>query len=52
MNCLTIPTDDMRIASYCHDTNASISSGLANHIEETEDSLRQDKVLNRASSNS
>jgi hypothetical protein len=44
----------MLIASCCHDTNASISSKLcdANHIDETDDSLGQDKVLNGASINS
>jgi hypothetical protein len=52
INCLSKPNDDMLIMSYCHDTNASISFSLcdANHIEETEDSLGQDKVLNGASS--
>jgi hypothetical protein len=44
----------MLIAFCCHNTNSSISSSLcdANHIEETEDYLDQDKVLNGASSNS
>jgi hypothetical protein len=53
INCLTKPNVAILIASCCHDTNASISSSLcdANHIEETGDSLGQDNVLNRASSN-
>ena len=44
----------MLVMSCCHDTNASISSSLcdANIIEETEDTLGQDKVLNGASRNS
>jgi hypothetical protein len=52
INCLTKPNDDMLIVSCCHHTNASISSSIcdANHIEETEESLGQDKVLNGASS--
>ena len=44
----------MLAMSCCHDTNASISSSLcdANNVEETEDTLGQDKILNGASSNS
>jgi hypothetical protein len=40
----------MLALSCFHDTNASISSSIcdANHIEETEESLGQDKVLNGA----
>jgi hypothetical protein len=40
--------------SYCHDKNASISSSLcvANNVEETRDSIVQDKVLFGPSSNS
>ena len=38
----------------CHDKNASISSSccVSNNVEETEDSMGQDKVFNGASSNS
>jgi hypothetical protein len=41
------PNNDMIIASCCHDTNAYISSSIcdANHIEEPEESLGQDKVF-------
>jgi hypothetical protein len=48
----TKPNNDMLSASCCHNTNASISSSIcdAYHIEETEESLGQDKVLNGASS--
>ena len=53
-NCLNKSCDDMLAMSCCHNTNASISSSLcdANIIEETEDTLGQDKVLNGASRNS
>src|SRR3954464_9022062 len=42
----------MLLLSCCHDKNASISSSacVANHVEENEDSMGQDKVLKRASS--
>ena len=52
VNFLNKSHDDMLALSCCHDTNASISSSIcdANHIEETEESLGQDKVLNGASS--
>src|SRR3954471_8245093 len=49
-NDLNKSHDDMLVFSYCHDKNASISSSycVANHVEETEDSMGQDKVLNEA----
>jgi hypothetical protein len=44
----------MLAMSCCHDINASISSSccVSNNVEETEDSIGQDKILNGASSNS
>src|SRR4051812_26626105 len=49
-NDLNKSHDDMIVFSCCHDKNASISSSacVANHVEETEDSMGQDKVLNEA----
>src|SRR5215216_4783404 len=51
-NDLNKSHDDMLMLSCCHDKNASISSSacVANHVEENEDSIGQDKVLNRATS--
>ena len=53
-SCLTQSHDDMLAMPCCHDKNASISSSccVSNDVEETEDSMGQDKVLNGASSNS
>src|SRR4051812_1207245 len=44
--------DDMLMLSCCHVKNASISSSscVANHVEENEDSMGQDKVLKRDTS--
>ena len=49
-NDLNKSHDDMLVLSCCHDKNASISSStcVANHVEETEDSMGQDMVLNEA----
>jgi hypothetical protein len=46
--------DDMLALSSCHNINASISSSccVSNNVQETEDSMGQDKILNGASSNS
>ena len=54
VNCLNKSHDDMLAMSCCHDINASISSSccVSNNVEETEDSMGQDKILNGASSNS
>ena len=51
-NDLNKSHDDMLVLSCCHDKNASISSSacVANHVEENEDSMGQDKVLKRATS--
>jgi hypothetical protein len=45
--------DDMLALSSCHNINASISSSccVSNNVEETEDSMGQEKILNGASSN-
>ena len=49
-NDLNKSHDDMLVLSCCHDKNASISSSacVANHVEETKDSMGQDMVLNEA----
>ena len=54
VNCLNKSHDDMLALSCCHDIHASISSSccVSNNVEETEDSMGQDKILNGASSNS
>ena len=51
-NCLIKSHDDMLAMSCCHDINASISSSccVSNNVEETKDSMGQDKILNGASS--
>src|SRR4051812_46014177 len=51
-NDLNKSHDDMLLLSCCHDKNTSISSSacVANHVEENEDSMGQDKVLKRATS--
>src|SRR3954463_11394355 len=51
-NDLNKSHDDMLMLSCCHDKNASIYSSacVANHVEENEDSMGQDKVLKRATS--
>ena len=52
-SCLTKSHDDMLAMPCCHDKNASISSSccVSNNVEETKDSMGQDKVLNGASRN-
>jgi hypothetical protein len=52
-SCLNKSHDDMLALSCGREKNASISSSLcvANNIEETRDSMGQDKVLIEASSN-
>ena len=54
INCLNKSHDDMLTMSCGHDINASISSSccVSNNVEETEESIGQDKILNGASINS
>jgi hypothetical protein len=54
VNFLNKSHDDMLVLSSFHNINASISSSccVSNNVEETEDSMGQDKILNGASSNS
>jgi hypothetical protein len=54
VSCLNKSNDDMLALSCGHDKNASISSSccVSNNVEETKDSIGQDKILKGASSNS
>ena len=54
VSCLNKSNDDMLALSCGHDKNASISSSccVTNIVEETKDSIGQDKILKGASSNS
>ena len=54
VSCLNKSNNDMLALSCGHDKNASISSSccVTNNVEETKDSIGQDKILKGASSNS
>jgi len=54
VSCLNKSNDDMLALSCGHDKNASISSSccVSNNVEETKDSIGQDKILKGTSSNS